>query len=736
MKDLELTEEDKIKGQQEINTMFENLPSKITNLLHEIENNISKIETFDLLSYISFYNHIHDVNEYTDYRGDKMFVVSELITLIALKQNYVDKSSVNINDGLLILKKVQELGNQYFASSTLLQMRENRPENQYSMADIAYRTRQSETTLRNPAQPEHHLNFSAELYTRLETEIKKIFGFSIAESIALREAIVKLINLRLNMERNKARERAIGLSMEVYHFRASKNIPDNSELPKEMFEELNQLSRKQIKEACFNYCTNKMLFSIGDIYCFTLNDLSDFTGYDQSIVESFVSQFSCGFPCIIEHDSIVGPTHILKNKPLVVHNGKILVPSMPLLTWCVEPVIEDYIKSVQKIQDRFKGIKHDFLLKKGTELFQTIFQNGIEIFTNLFYYEKEKNECRCETDGIFMYERTLFIIEAKGNRISQPAKEGKIFRTENHMKQIVRDSYEQGLRTMNFIKSRPNTEFFTDKNKVVKFSRKDFDEIVLISLVLEPVGNVTPLIRTTNELGFFKQDIFPWIISIYDLQVIADHLEMPVLLPHYIKRRREFLSKKIMYVFDEMDLLSNYLFNRLYIEGIFNEALEDNANIVIMDSDNDAINNYYMHKFRRNNPNPPKLTLKLPELFKKILMNLEKSNFSHRQNIMMAILDLSPHSLEKFKVYIEKVKRTFLKDGKMHDCSFMTELWGKKVGFTFIAGPNKNEIDFILYNLCQRKIEQTNADAWILLGDTNRSMDEFEIQTAFVYLGI
>jgi hypothetical protein len=41
-----------------------------------------------LLSNISFYNHLHDADQYSDYRGDKMFVVSELIALIALKKDY------------------------------------------------------------------------------------------------------------------------------------------------------------------------------------------------------------------------------------------------------------------------------------------------------------------------------------------------------------------------------------------------------------------------------------------------------------------------------------------------------------------------------------------------------------------------------------------------------------------------------------------------------------------------
>jgi hypothetical protein len=187
-----------------------------------------------------------------------------------------------------------------------------------------------------------------------------------------------------------------------------------------------------------------------------------------------------------------------------------------------------------------------------------------------------------------------------------------------------------------------------------------------------------------------------------------------------------------MHIFEEFDLLSYYLFNRLYIERMFRKAEEENANMVYLDNETDAINNYYMHKFRRKNPDPPKLTLKLPDLFKKILVSVEKSRFSHRQDIMMGILDLSPPALEKFKNYIEKIKRMFLKDGKIHDCSILTELWGKKIGFTFMTGTNKIEIDQKLYFYCQYKIDELKANVWIGFGDTNRSIDQFDIQSGLV----
>lgn len=731
MDDIQLNEEENIKRQQEINVWFDNLPAEAAGLLKKLQDKVAQIETFDLLSNISYYNHLHDAKAYTDFRGDKMYVVSELIALIALKRNYVNSSNVDMAEGLTIIKEVQELGNRYFTIMAMLQMKQNHPVDDHTIADIAFRTMRDETIIRNPSIPEHHLILSEELFGSLDVEIKMKFGFSIRESISIREAIVRLINDRINKARREAEQRSTGLSMEVYRYRSTKIVPENSSLLKENLDELNKLSRKQIKDACYNYSMNDMLFQLGDVYCFTAKDLSDFTGYDLTIIESFIKQFACCFPSVSENDLLFGPTHILKKKPLVEHKERILIPSIPLLTWCVEPVLEEYFKSTRKLQNKFIKIKHDFLLRKGKEFLANIFVDT-QIHTNLYYHYSSEPQKRFETDGIFLYERILFIIEAKAHRISEPAKQGKLLRTEQHLKEIVKDSYDQGLRTLNYVKSTIAAEFLTETKKKVIFNRKDFEEVILFSLVLEPIGNVTPLIRATNELGYFRQGIFPWIISLYDLLIISDHFEMPVLLPHYIKRRKEFLERKMMNVFEEIDLLGYYLFNRLYIEGMYHDAELNAVNRVYLDNETDAINNYYMQKYRLNNPDAPKLGIKMPKVFLKILRSLERLDFSHRQELMQYILDLPPHSMERIKNYIERVKTLFAKDGKNHDCSIQTYIWGRKIGFTYMTDVNKLDLDGNLYFFCNYKLETLNADAWIGIGDIHLSTTEFNIQSAFI----
>jgi hypothetical protein len=165
---------------------------------------------------------------------------------------------------------------------------------------------------------------------------------------------------------------------------------------------------------------------------------------------------------------------------------------------------------------------------------------------------------------------------------------------------------------------------------------------------------------------------------------------------------------------------------------MFKDAEYKNVNLIHLDSETDAINNYYMHKYRLKSQNPPKVKLKIPDVFIKILSSVENSYFPHKQSIMMYILDLPTQAIEKFKSYIEKIKSLFHKDGNYHDCSIMANLWGKKVGFTFMTGANKAELDQKLDFFIQYKMSQQEADIWIGLGDAQRSKDDFDIQSGFV----
>src|SRR5690606_16150009 len=104
-----------------------------------------------------------------------------------------------------------------------------------------------------------------------------------------------------------------------------------------------------------------------------------------------------------------------------------------------------------------------------------------------------------------------------------------------------------------FIEDTEIASFYTKNGDNYSICRADYEEVVIVSLTLEPIGNLSMLIKATNEIGFFKDGNFPWIISLYDLVVIADLIENPLLFIHYIRRRENFLRNPILSTTDELD---------------------------------------------------------------------------------------------------------------------------------------------------------------------------------------
>src|SRR5699024_5121643 len=334
---------------------------------------------------------------------------------------------------------------------------------------------------------------------------------------------------------------------------------DGSNLTIEQLEELSAMNYNKMVELLTNSLSSDMFYRFSSVYAFTSEELSEFTKIPSERVKSFLNKYSCSFPALEKDYDVYNVNSILKTKPILRNSESFIVPSIPQLTWAVESVIEDVIKkSKKKIKNTWSTFRHDFLLEHSLEYFKQILPNAEFFPPNLYYNFEEK---LCETDSIIIYDKVLFIIEAKGHRISEKSKQGHELKTKDHLDDIVENSYDQGIRTLKYIDSKEVSEFKTKNGKKYEIERDKFDDVVLVTLTLEPIGSLSMHVKATNKIGYFNDGHFPWIISIYDLVVIADLFYNPLLFIHYIKRRKAFLSYDFLHTHEELDLIAYYQYN-------------------------------------------------------------------------------------------------------------------------------------------------------------------------------
>ena len=96
------------EGQKMVDEWFNNLPVDIEKFYSFLSENVKKFQTFDLLSYFSYYNHLHDSETYSDFRGDKNFFVSEVLALLCLKNEFANESTISEEDYMELIMEMQK----------------------------------------------------------------------------------------------------------------------------------------------------------------------------------------------------------------------------------------------------------------------------------------------------------------------------------------------------------------------------------------------------------------------------------------------------------------------------------------------------------------------------------------------------------------------------------------------------------------------------------------------------
>jgi len=692
----------------------------------ELPQKVSQFNSLDLIANITHYNHIHSVIKYEDYRGDKQFFISEALAIETLKGQYIKDSNIKIENFMNEVMSIQKLVDEYCTKLSMLN---------FLIAGISgvndsvsHRLSSEEHTVRNPGLPDHHFIISTEMFEPLEDIIKSHYGFTIKESVIFRECYNDYINERYFNEIERIKDSIPNYIAEIIEFKKTGLLKDDSDFDRNSIIAFSKMNNKTRKEQILNSIKIQLHYNLKEIYTFNTTDLSEYTGINVKSLGSILELLSVEFNFIPQNEEIFKPVSILKTKPIIKHDKKYIVPSIPLLNFSIENVIEEGLKKNTKIFNRYTKTKHDYLLNKGLELLESLLPNSTVFPPNLYYSIDDKTY---ETDGLILWDSTLIIIEAKGIKISTKAKKGHKLKIQDHLDDIFKDSYKQAKRTHTYIQDSDAPKFKTKKSKKFDIDKSKIDNYIFLSLTLEPVGNISLEFKVNENLGYFDQNNFPFIISLYDLIVIADIIENPILFFYYIKRRKLVLSENYFSTYEELDLFGYFIYDLLYVEHIIEEAKIKNIDKVYLENATDEINDYYMYKFGHKEIHTPKPKINIDRDLNKFLLCLDKSPVQHRLKIALLVLEFSNKSHKVFFKKVRKIKKSFSRDRKGHDCTIYSK-YGGGLGLTFMTLTNREKLDEKLYNYCIFKQRQLNADTWIGIGDVSLKEFSYNFKSMFI----
>ena len=164
---------------------------------------------------------------------------------------------------------------------------------------------------------------------------------------------------------------------------------------------------------------------------------------------------------------------------------------------------------------------------------------------------------RLELDGIAIYDNKAILIECKSKSPTLAALAGDVPAILNDLAKAIMEPFAQANRARDYIRGSSSVEFEekrTGRRLVVRST--EISEVFLVTLVGSGAwASIAANLPSLAPLGFFANREYPWALSLADLRVVTESLELPSQLFDYLHRRYALQKDGRFYLHDEWDFL-------------------------------------------------------------------------------------------------------------------------------------------------------------------------------------
>ena len=677
----------------------------------ELEEILHQFNTFDILANVSLANLfiVPDKFEEPSHKGFSAYV--EFIALVALKGSFVEAQARDPRSE--DLKKIQDLVDQIFSMHfqyTLAQSIEEEPTGPPSpLETLQFAVRQNELMVRGPAYPIHLFEVLEGLFSPFDTELLRLGGFSSATALGVSEAMNALVSNRLAEKGKSARVQTSDLLRKIRARKRDTSVDIG--LPEKQVKALIQLPDREIRRRLDGFAAACISHGIGQTVSFTANELANQQETPVDQTEALLRHLSAEFGSVDSGFFTPTPDHLLKNKPLLHHEGRYLCPTRVLLNGALLPTMEGLLTTSRpRLAERYRKHRHDLLLQTAVERLLRILPGATSDMKLHYQFEGEQPEL----DALIQYDSVLLLLEAKGAPLTPPARRGAPDRLKRDLRRVVADAHKQGHRAFRFL-SEGSGRFAKEDGTSLEVDLRNFEEVFVVSLHLEPIGHLTALSHAVDVLGLTTQeDEQSWMVSLYDLMVLADIIDIPSMLPHYIKRRLRVAKQGFVNAHDELDLFCYYLQDGLFFDDKNDLGEADSLTVL---SHTVPLDDYYFYIQGERRQRAEKPKQKMRPVFESLVKAIEASQLPSRTSVNIALLDQGGESRRAFCDIVRTVRKRFAKDGKLHDGSVYFKEEGGW-GVTFMCGPEEKMES--LHQYCNSKRDEMDAKAWYGIADRGR----------------
>ena len=579
-----------------------------------------------------------------------------------------------------------------------------------------------ELLVRNETFDEHHWDLVEGLYLPYDEYFKEQFGFSVKEAIALCLTIADY-SADVILEGGKEIHASVDELYEDAIAYKYKNREPKLPYPQDFLEFYKKADDAVIKREIQRSMMTYEMVMLGHRISFTVQDLAAMEPINVATIEKFLNRLSIGFGGINPDFSAPEIMHPLKDRPVIRHEGRYICPSLSLLDYSLDRIFAETLLKDSKKREKYKSWRHEYLMATGIECLQKVLKAKI-YHTNLVYDGGEM-------DGYIEIDGNALFIEGKSHRITDRAKGGYIARLETHVDQIVLASHSQARKAYKYLFGKSAAEFRDKNGKKVVLDGSRIKKAFFVCLTLETMRPIATNLKVGSPLGEFGLETFPWLICLYDLRIVCEHMEGPAYLLHYLQRRSQFFTHIKFRIRDELDLLGYYLKRNLRFDDIPKEEYEAKR-VINLPTMADDFNRYYLALQDETRRSVKKIIHYAQWPAKQLILILEGSNLPNSINAAIQILEMGEKNRTVLVNSIKAVRKKYKKDGRVHDFRCSGDNWeGVTWMFSYWIAPNTEEYRRYFTQFVLEKYKEEPHNRYVAIFDSGK--DGYQMQE-IVYL--
>jgi hypothetical protein len=290
----------------------------------------------------------------------------------------------------------------------------------------------------------------------------------------------------------------------------------------------------------------------------TVEELARASGIPNDVARAFLDRFSTGFG-ETKHTHLLTGLSAIRRRPFVrPGDGRYLFTSPVNLIWALQPAFERALQPEAE-WERFQQVRASWIEQRVVGMLGDAVRADAR-FANLRFAIDQGTWY--EIDGIAIVDDMCFVVEAKGGRLSDTARRGRVRALGPELERMVGRGSSQAMRLRDAILEHKRIDFVDQTGNAVAVPLEAVERAEAIVITLEDFGGLLGLREEMVAAGLATAvaDI-PWIVSVFDFDLVCRLVEFPGQLTLYLKDRRALPST--IAGGDEMNVWMVHLLQRL-----------------------------------------------------------------------------------------------------------------------------------------------------------------------------